>query len=420
MAARKPLTDAALKALRPRDDGKELQVYDAHPDCPGLFVATSKTGKRVFRLKTRFRGKDILMTLGGYPAISLKLAREKALEAHALIARGVNPSEAKKAQKTAEQEEPDTFRKWTEHWLAKRWPQWSTRHKEDTRGKIELHIYPIIGDKVLPELRRDDYVKVLEPLRASGKKETSHKIRSILAQIVDEYLNTTESDLPNWPTRLRRDYATSKKDVKHRAALVLPGEVGGLMLAIESYYAISIQTYCALKFSALTFARPGEVRHAEWVGIDLRERVWTIPPEKMKMGRPHVVPLAEQTIKVLGTLRSITGQGRYLFPSTRSRTAPMSEATVTAALRRMGYSQEQMCAHGFRGMASTLLNEQGWPSDAIELQLAHAESNSIRAAYNHATFLEKRKEMMQFWANYLDTLRREARKQGRFEHVFVD
>lgn len=191
--------------------------------------------------------------------------------------------------------------------------------------------------------------------------------------------------------------------------LTSPKEVAGLMRAIEAYQETNVITGLALKFSALTFCRPGEIRHGEWAEIDWKEKLWRIPAEKMKAGQPHLVPLARQTIVLLKELQPISARSRYLFPSMRTLDRPMSEMTVTAALRRMGFGKEEMCAHGFRGMASTLLNERGYNRDWIERQLAHSPKDKVRAAYNHTDFLKDRKIMMQAWADYLDELKKAIR-----------
>jgi integrase len=190
---------------------------------------------------------------------------------------------------------------------------------------------------------------------------------------------------------------------KHHASITNPSEIGQLMRAIKSYIG-AFPTACALQIAPYVFVRPGELRHAEWSEIDLDNAEWRIPPEKMKMRTTHIVPLASQVVSILKELQPLTGSGKYLFPSNRTRTRPISNNTINAALRRMGYTKEQMTAHGFRSMASTLLNEQGWNKDAIERQLAHSERDGVRAAYNYAEYLPERKKMMQAWADYLDGL----------------
>ena len=239
-------------------------------------------------------------------------------------------------------------------------------------------------------------------MQAQNKAVTLKKLRSIISQV---FRHALEVEAPgvvaDWTTQLRgRQY--SRPIPKHMAALTKPNEVGHLMKSILSYEEISLMTSLALRFSALTFARPGEIRQAEWNEIDWEHTLWRIPAEKMKMRQPHLVPLAEQTLEVLRRLQPITGHGRFLFPSSRSLEQPMSNATVLAAIRRMGFDKEQMSAHGFRGMASTILNERGWNRDWIERQLAHSEKNKVRAAYLHSDFLADRRKMIQAWADLLD------------------
>jgi integrase len=191
---------------------------------------------------------------------------------------------------------------------------------------------------------------------------------------------------------------------KHHASITEPNAVGELLRAIDGYEG-HLVTRCALQLAPLVFVRPGELRRAEWSELDLSKTEWRIPAEKMKMPAPHIVPLSRQALAALNEVRPLTGKGVYVFPSVRSRQRPMSENTINAALRRLGYTKEQMTGHGFRSMASTLLNEQGWRYDAIERQLAHAERNGVRAAYNYAEHLPERREMMQAWADFLASLR---------------
>jgi integrase len=197
------------------------------------------------------------------------------------------------------------------------------------------------------------------------------------------------------------------------ATITDPKKIGELLRAIDGYEGTPVAK-CALKLAPLVFVRPGELRHAEWAEIDLDKAEWRIPAEKMKMKNPHIVPLSSQAVKVLCEIFPITGQGQYVFPSVRTNSRPMSENTILAALRRMGYTKEEMSGHGFRAMASTVLHEQNWPSDVIERQLAHAERNSIKAAYNHAQHLPERRKMMQAWADYLDALK----SRGKIVPIF--
>jgi integrase len=247
-----------------------------------------------------------------------------------------------------------------------------------------------------------DIKTVLDDLQARGTYETLKKVRGSISQILRYAI---DQEMPgvavDWTTQLHRQYTSPTSRQKHHAAITTPKEIAGLMRAIDAYEESSELTHLALKFSALTFCRPGEVRHAEWTEIDWDNKLWRIPAEKMKARQPHLVPLAEQTLEILRKLQPLTGHTRYLYPSVRTAERPMCEMTINAALRRMGYEKHQMCAHGFRGMASSVLNEQGFNRDWIERQLAHSPMDRVRAAYLHTDFLEGRRGMMQWWADFL-------------------
>ena len=393
------LTDAKLKSLKPRN--KQFKIADG--TIGGLHVAVSPTGKRVFRFSFRFGGKEQLLTIGPYPELSLADARDAALEAKKMVVQGKNPAAVKQKAKVASKTEKTTFHDVAEEWFTLRKPEWSEVHLKDTRQKMDLHMCPRLGHLPIATVTKADIKAVLDSLQCQGKFATLKKVRSTISQIFQYALDI---ELPgvivDWTTQLKRQY--SSPPVEHRAALTKPQEVGALIRAINAYEETSLLTALALKFSALTFCRPGEIRHAEWTEIDIANTLWRIPKEKMKAGQPHLVPLARQTLELLERLSPISCQSRFLFPSVRSPNRPMSEMTVTAALRRMGYDKQEMCAHGFRGMASTLLNEQGFRGDLIEKQLAHGPKDKIRAAYNHSDFLSDRRKMMEAWANYLDLL----------------
>ena len=236
---------------------------------------------------------------------------------------------------------------------------------------------------------------------AKGAVETAHRALQTCGQVFRYAIATGRADRD--PSADIRGALTPAKE-EHRAAILDPVGAGGLMRAIDSYTG-HVVTRCALKLAAMTFVRPGELRHAEWAEIDFDNAEWRIPGPKMKMKEQHVVPLSRQAIAILRELLPLTGAGRYVFPSMRTSTRPMSEVTILAALRRLDYAKDEMTGHGFRVMASTLLNEAGWPPDVIERQLAHAERNKVRAAYNRASLLPERRKLMQAWADYLDALR---------------
>jgi integrase len=304
---------------------------------------------------------------------------------------------AKEAKKTAE----PTFRETAGQWHAAHGQTLKNERDADRIwARLELHVLPFIGDKEIKEVSAANVLEILNRLAGAEKFETASRVRIACSQIFRYAMaaSLTEHD----PTYAVRGAVITPKP-GHFAALTRPADVGHLLHLIDAYPHPLVRH--AMQFSALTFLRPGEVRHAEWAeieGNDLR-----IPSEKMKMKRPHVVPLARQTAELLQKIQQMTGHGKYVFPSNRSPGGdrPMSENTVLVALRSMGYTKDRMTAHGFRSMASTLLNENGFNRDWIERQLAHVEGNGVRAAYNYAEWLPERREMMQWWADYLDELR---------------
>jgi len=397
------ISDVGLKSLKPKDRFYKVSV--GGDGVGGLHVLVFPSGAKVFKLAYHFDGKEKLFTIGKYGDFSLAEARDKAREAKRLIAQGEDPSALKKQSKAKAKASALTFRVIAEQWLALRQVEWSSVHLEDIRQKLHLHVYPAIGEKAIKDVGKAEVRGILDSLQAQKKAPTLKKVRGAVSQIlryaIDREIPGVEVD---WAAQLRgKQY--SNPEPKHRAALTTPQEVGTLMRAIESYRDTSQLTALALHFSALTFCRPGEVRNAEWSEIDWLEKLWRIPSDKMKMKQPHLVPLARQTLELLDELRVITGQRKYLFPASWGGDRPMSEATVLAALRRMGFAKEEMSAHGFRGMASTLLHENGFNHAWIERQLAHSERNRVSAAYNHSEFLKDRRDMMQWWADYLDGLR---------------
>jgi integrase len=266
-------------------------------------------------------------------------------------------------------------------------------------------VFPWLGKRHINEITAPELLTVLRRVENRGALETAHRINQICGQVFRYAIATG---------RAERDISADLKGalpptrVKHHASITEPKQVGELMRAINSYSG-SFTTAIALKLSAILFVRPGELRQAEWSEIDFENKEWRIPAEKMKMRELHIVPLCKQAISLLEELRPLTGRAKYLFPSVRTDTRPMSNNTINASLRRLGYTKEQMTAHGFRSMASTILNEQGWNRDAIERQLAHSEKDGVRAAYNYAQYLPERKKMMQAWADYLDGIAQGAK-----------
>lgn len=391
------LTDTSCRNAKPKS-----KVYKLS-DGGGMYLAVSPQGGKWWRLKYRFAGKEKLLALGTYPEIGLADARERRDEARKLLAKGIDPGAARKEAKAAhEAKMVNTFEAVARDWLAKQRPTWSESHARITLRRLEHDIFPALGDRPVADITAPELLAVLRLIEARGAVETAHRLKQACGQIF-RYAIAEGKALRDPSADIREALIPTGKD-KHHASLKEPKKIGALLRAIANYDG-SFVTKCALQLAPLVFVRPGELRRAEWSEIDLDAAEWRIPPEKMKTGARHIVPLSRQAVAVIRELQPLTGSGRYVFPCARPGPRPMSENTVNAALRRLGYSKDEATGHGFRSMASTLLNEQGWHRDAIERQLAHGERSKVRAAYNHAEHLAERRKMMQAWADYLDRLR---------------
>ncbi len=390
-----PLTDTAIRNAKPED--KPYKLTDGR----GLYLLVNKSGK-YFRWDYRFAGKRKTLALGVYPEIRLKEAREKHEDLRRLLAQGIDPIEYRKQAKAQSlSETTNSFETVAREWFLKNKPVWTEKHAQTIISRLENNIFPWLGGMATSSITAPMLLESLRRIEDRGAIETAHRVKQICGQVFRYAIATGRGE---------RDPSADLKGAlpptkpKHMATITSPDKIGELMRAIDGYQG-NLITRCALKFAPLTFVRPGELRHAEWVEINIEEQVWKIPAEKMKMRSVHIVPLSRQAIVVLEEILPLTGDGKYVFPSLRTGSRPMSENTVLAALRRMGYAKEEMTGHGFRGMASTVLHEKGWSTDVIERQLAHAESNSVKAAYNHAQHLPERRKMMQWWADYLDDLK---------------
>lgn len=387
-----PLTDTKIKNTRAKE--KDLLLVDHN----GLYLAVKKNGSKLWRYRKMMKGKTILLSIGSYPEISLADARATCLEYNKLVAKGIHPR--------AELDKPtgDTFETVAREWHEKHQVKWGEVHRAKIIRRLEKDIFPFLGNEIITQIQPQDILRVLRIMENRNATDLAHRMHQVIGQVFRYAVATG---------RAERDNSADLKGAlvpvrhKHHASLTDPKEIAQLLRAIEGYQGSHV-VRCALRLSPLLFVRPGELRHAEWSEIDFKAREWRIPAPKMKMKVQHLVPLAKQSIAILEELRPLTGDGKYLFPG-RVSSRPMSENTVNAALRYLGYdTKQQQTAHGFRSMASTLLNEQGWNRDAIERQLAHAERDGVRAAYNFAEYLPERRKMMQAWANYLDQLREGA------------
>ena len=388
------LTDVAIKNAKPGSKPWRLSAGK------GLVLLVLPNGTRSWRFRYRFNGKANMMSLGNYPDLSLAKAIEKRDDLRKMIVAGIDPSQAKKAQKASDSG-ADSFETIAREWFEKFSPIWSPSHGARIIRRMERDIFPWIGKRPLNEIKAPELLSVLRRIESRGAVETAHRASQNCGQVFRYAIATG---------RAERDPSGDLKGAipptktKHYASITIPAEIGKLLRAIDAYSG-GLIVRCALRIAPMVFVRPGELRRAEWSEIDFDKAEWVIPGPRMKMKEKHIVPLSRQALEILRELHPLTGGSRYIFPSPRTFDRPMSDNAILAALRSMGYTGDMMTGHGFRSMASTLLNEQGWNRDAIERQLAHAERDNIRAAYNYAQHLPERRKMMQAWADYLDALK---------------
>lgn len=388
----------------------ELEIRNARPgegpvrlrDEKGLYLDVRPTGKKVWRMRYKFRGKENTLTFGEYPLVGLKEARSKREDVRRLLMEDKDPA-LERDQKRADAP-GKTFSDLALEWLQKKkLESQSEKYRYSLEMRLEKHILPFIGHFPPDDIGAPQLLQIARRLEAAGTIETAHRVINICGQVF-RYGVATGRAARDPAGDLRGALQTTP--IRHFASIKEPDKFGMLLRAIDSYTG-GLVVRCAMKILALTFVRPGEMRTAEWGEIDLDKAEWRIPGEKMKMKRMHLVPLSTQAVEVFVLLKAETGHGRYVFPSARSRSGsrPMSDAAVVAALRAMGYGQDEMSAHGFRHTASTLLNESGlWSPDAIEAQMAHSETNKVRGTYNHAKYLPERRRMMQWWGEFLSKL----------------
>lgn len=394
-----PLTDAAIRSAKP--ESKPVKLFDGG----GLYLEVAPAGGKWWRLKYRFQGKEKRISLGVYPAIGLKDARERREQAKKLLAQGIDPSEEKRAAKAAadamEREQSSTFESVAREWFEKKTAHLTADYRKQILSRLENQIFPHIGGKPFVSLEPADVLGAVSHAEKRGAIETAHKLVNLVGQVCRyaRLVGYAKYDVAAGLTE-----ALPSTQTKHLAAITDPVKIGHLLRDIDDYQGDVSISY-AIRVLPYVFVRSSELRGAEWAEIDLAGAEWVIPAGRMKMRKPHVVPLARQVVKLLTALREHSGAGALVFPSPFSVTRCISDMGLLNALRRMGYAKGEMTIHGFRGMASTLLNEQGYRADVIEAQLAHGERNAIRAAYNHASYMDERRRMMQEWADYLDELR---------------
>lgn len=388
------LTDTALRNAKPRE--KPYRLFDGG----GLYIEIAPTGGKLWRLKYRLDGREKRLALGAYPRVSLAEAREKALESKKLLDVGTDPAAVRKARKAEAQATAETFESLALEWFERFRHTFTAKHGDVILARLRKDVFPWLGHRPVREITPPEILAVVRRVESRGAAETARRELQKIGQIMRFGVATGMAERD--PTADLRG-AVPPPQKRNFAALTNAKDVRELLIAIDGYQGHHV-TRCALRLAPLVFVRPGELRHAEWAEIDLEAAQWVIAAEKMKMRRPHVVPLSTQALGILDELRPLTGHGQHLFPGNRPGKV-MSENTLNAALRYLGFSREQMTAHGFRAMASTILNEQGWPPDVIEAQLAHAPKSAIRAAYNRAQYMDERRRMMQAWADFLDEIK---------------
>jgi integrase len=397
------LTDKTIKNVKP---GERLAILS---DGGGLQLWLTPTGGKLWNYAYRFGGKRKRLAIGPYgkdPAgVPLEAARKRRDEAAGLLRDGVDPSTRKRQVKAARAEaHANTFGVVANELLTKKKREGVAAA---TLGKLEWLLGLAkndLGELPIASISAGEVLRVLRPLEAAGKLETAKRLRAVIGSVFRYAIATARAD--NDPTQALRGAVASPKS-QHRPAITDATAFGGLLRAIDSFMG-QPTTNAALQLMALLACRPGELRHASWAEFDLDGRVWDVPAERTKMRRPHRIPLAAQAVAILRALHPITGHGvaGLVFPGLRSVTRPISENTMNGALRRIGFSQEEATAHGFRSTFSTLANESGkWSANAIEAALAHIEPNAVRRAYARGDYWDERVKMMQWWADYLDTLR---------------
>ncbi len=384
------LTELAIKNLKPRD-----KVYRV-ADSGGLALEVSTTGGRLWRWRYYYQGKEQMLALGKYPALSLAEARKKRDEARELVDAGKHPTREKKIQKLRQAHDGEnSFEKIARRWLEMKGDGLNAKYAKQCLARMEQHIFPRIGALPLTDITIPDVVEVVEAIGKRGTIVTAKRMKQLISQI---FRYSAQRGLcQHNPAADLRDVLPSSGEKHH--ACIHPSELPALITKIEAREGDFTQY--AMKLLMLTFVRTGELIGAKWEEINWDKEEWHIPKERMKMKRPHVVPLSSQALAVFRELHAMTGDKVHIFHSPASKSMHMSNGAVLMGLRRMGY-QGKMTGHGFRTLASTILNEKGYPPDVIERQLAHEDEDKIRSAYNRAEYLLERKKMMQDYADYLE------------------
>lgn len=390
------LTDTRIKRIKPA-----MKAYKVS-DGGGLFLWVTPSGGKIWRWAYRYEGRAKLMTLGKYPDVPLVRARENHTAARRLLATGVDPMAERKAERAATENSFQSIAAlWMEHWRQGKSP----RHVDYVRRRIETDILPCLGARPVTEIEAPELVAMTKAIEERGARDIAKRALETTGQVF-RYAIAHGYAKRNPASEIRpRDVLKSTRKVNY--ARVDARELPSLLRSVEVYPGKHV-TRLALKLMAFTFVRTSELIGARWAEFDLEAARWNIPADRMKMRTPHIVPLPKQSLEVLDTLRTLSGDSEWLFPGDRNAKKPMSNNTILKALERMGY-KGRMTGHGFRGLASTILHERGYNHEHIELQLAHTPRNAVSAAYNHALYLEPRTKMMAEWADFLEQARRGGR-----------
>lgn len=398
------LSDTSIKNSKPRQ--KQYKIFDGQ----GLFVLIHPNGSKYFRYRYKLEGKEKVMALGVYPETTLKEAREKRLEAQRLVKNGLDPVRfrlelrAKREQEEKEQflKTQNTFENVSKDWLARETKRITHKHAKDARRSLEIHVYPKIGNHLIDGISTKEIKSVLSVIQDSGKLETAHRVHQRIRSVFQfAVMNDLTERNP------AADLYGFLEPVQKKSMIALPlKELPEYLHRLDNAENLHLVTRAGLKLIVMLFVRTNELIEAKWEEIDLEEALWRIPEERMKLRVEHLVPLPKQALKILDELESITGSSKYVLPGDRNPNQPMSNNTLLyGGIYRMGY-RSRATIHGFRSLASSILNESGeWNPDAIERQLAHSEKDQVRAAYNRAKYLEERRRMMQWYADYLEEIK---------------
>ncbi|WP_430416292.1 tyrosine-type recombinase/integrase [Parasphingorhabdus sp.] len=395
-----PLKDTEIRALKP--GAKDQKLFDGG----GLYLLVKSSGSKLWQMKIRVDGKEKKLSFGKYPIVTLKDARAKRDDAKRMLAQGIDPARKKREDKqAAKQSAENSFELVAREYISKIEKEGRAEATLVKARWLLAQLQPGLGKLPIAEIEPPELLRVLKKVEEAGKRETAKRMRSFASRVF-RYGVATGRCLHDPASVLRG--ALLAPIVKHHAAIVDPVRLGELLRAIDGYQG-QPAAYMALRLTPHVFQRPGEVRQMRWSEIDLDNAVWAIPAGRMKQRQPHHVPLSRQSVDLLTEMKGLSGHSEFVFPSIRTPKSPMSENTINAALRRLGYGGDEMTAHGFRTTASSLLNESGkWNPDAIERALSHADKNAIRGTYNRSAYWKERVEMAQWWSDYLDQLRRGA------------